>query len=251
MRVLLEEAPIGGVRALLPGYRVCLPLPPGTTEAQRRLHHQALRGFGLKTIQVADAALAAAWGCGMDISGVGGSMVMDLGGGKTSIAAFTMGEPVARHWFPFGGADLDQAIARHVEERFRVRLTPSQAERVKLSIGSLYPLGERRTLALSGEDTANGVVKNFTVDDNEIRDVLVDACEPLVMNIQQGFEQLSPELAADIVQKGVVMVGGGALMPGLPEFLHDRTGIRFAPAADPVHAIIQGGVILMEQKRPA
>ena len=102
---------------------------------------------------------------------------------------------------------------------------------------------------LTGTDTASGVEKNFRVDDNEIRDVLVDACEPLVMIIQQVFEQLSPEMAADIAQEGVAVVGGGALLAGLPEFLMDRTGLKFKPARDPLNAAIRGGVLSLRRKK--
>ena len=151
-------------------------------------------------------------------------------------------------WAPFGGEDRDRAREAYIEHRHRVRLNVSQAERLKLTLGSLYPGQKPETAILTGIDSASGVEKNFRVDDNEIRDVLVDACEPLVMIIQQVFEQLSPEMAADIAQEGVAMVGGGALLAGLPEFLMDRTGLKFQPARDPLNAAIRGGILSLRRK---
>ena len=248
MRKLIGQTPFTRLRSFLPGSRISLVVPPHLDEDERGRHREALQGFGIRKIEMVDSTLASAMGCGLDLSGIEGRMLLDFGGGKTSVAAFAMGELAAWSWEPFGGEDLDRALVAYIEHRHRVRLNVSQAERLKLTLGSLYPGQKPETAILTGIDSASGVEKNFRVDDNEIRDVLVDACEPLVMIIQQVFEQLSPEMAADIAQEGVAMVGGGALLAGLPEFLMDRTGLKFQPARDPLNAAIRGGILSLRQK---
>ena len=249
MRKLIGQAPLNRLRSFLPGSRISLVVPPHLDENERGKHKEALHGFGIRKIELVDSTLASAMGCGLDLSGIAGRMLLDFGGGKTSVAAFAMGALTAWSWAPFGGGELDRALAAYIEHRHRVRLTASQAENLKLTLGSLYPGQKPEAVMLTGTDTASGVEKNFRVDDNEIRDVLVDACEPLVMIIQQVFEQLSPEMAADIAQEGVAVVGGGALLAGLPEFLMDRTGLKFKPARDPLTAAIRGGVLSLRRKK--
>lgn len=248
MRKLIGRAPLNRLRSFLPGSRISLVVSPHLDEDERGRHREALHGFGIRKIEYVDSALASAMGCGLHLSGIAGRMLLDFGGGKTSVAVFTMGELTAWSWAPFGGGDLDRALAAYVERRHRVGLTASQAENLKLTLGSLYPGQKPETVLLTGTDMASGVEKNFRVDDNEIRDVLVDACEPLVMIIQQVFEQLTPEMAEDIARHGVAVVGGGAMLAGLPEFLMDRTGLRFQPARDPLNAAIRGGALSLERK---
>lgn len=248
MRKLIDQTPVNRFRSFLPGSRISLVVSPHLDENERGMHKEALHGFGIRKIEMVNSALASAMGCGLDLSRIAGRMLLDFGGGKTSVAAFAMGELTAWSWAPFGGGDLDRALAEYIEHRHRVRLSASQAESLKLTLGSLYPGQKPETVLLTGTDKVSGVEKNFRVDDNEIRDVLVDACEPLVMIIQQVFEQLTPEIAGDIAQEGVAVVGGGAMLAGLPEFLMDRTGLRFKPARDPLNATILGGVLSLGRK---
>jgi rod shape-determining protein MreB len=248
MRKLIGQTQLNRLRSFLLGSRISLVVSPHLDENERRKHMEALHGFGVRKIELVDSTLASAMGCGLDLSGIAGRMILDFGGGKTSVAAFAMGELTAWSWAPFGGGELDRALMAYIEHRHRVRLTATQAESLKLTLGSLYPGQKPAAAMLAGTDSVSGVEKNFRVDDNEIRDVLVDACEPLVMIIQQVFEQLSPEMAGDIAQEGVAVVGGGALLAGLPEFLMDRTGLRFQPARDPLNAVIRGGVLSLRRK---
>jgi rod shape-determining protein MreB len=156
------------------------------------------------------------------------------------VVVFTLGSRVAWHWCPQGGRDLDEAIMAHVEHRHRLRLHPGTAEAIKLALGSVYPRARPETLEIPGFDTATGVEKKVTLDDNELRDLLIDGCEPLVMAIHQSFDGVPPELAADISQGEITLVGGGALLSGLPLFLAERTGLRFRVADDPINAAIRG-----------
>ena len=249
LRHVLREAPVSRMRSLLLGARMTLVVSPQLEELDRLRHQELLRNFGFGRIRTIDSLQAAAVGGGLDIGGVGGRMVIDLGGGTTRIAAFSMGEVTAWHWHPFGGLDLDRALEVFIEERYRIRLLPGQAEQIKMRFGSVYPRAEPAAVELFGPEPSTGIEKKVTLDDNEIRDVLLDACEPLVMTIQQGFERLAPELAADIIQAGVTMVGGGAMLSGLSEFLQDRIGLTFHRAPDPINAVIRGALWMAWEER--
>lgn len=249
LRGLFSQVPFSRWRSLLTGLQATLVISPHLNPEELRMQREALRNFGFRKITEVASTLAGALGSGMDISRVNGKMVVDFGGGKTTVTTFSMGETCAWHWAPFGGQHLDQAIATHVEAHYRVRLTPTQAASLKHGLGSVFPGRKPESVPLTGLDTTSGVVKKFNVDDNEIRDSLVDACETLVMAIQKGFEQLSPEMAGDIAREGVTLVGGGALLEGLPAFLMDRTGLVFHPAPDPINATIRGGILSADTGR--
>ncbi len=256
LRALFAHAPRSRLRALLPGSRMNLVLSNHLEAPERFKFQELMRDFGFSRIRQVESIQAAAAACGFGADttagrhNVGGRMVIDLGGGKTSMGVFSMGEMTAWHWFPIGGARLERAIADYVEERYRIRLPLSLAERIKIAIGSVYPKHRPETFEITGRDLSSGIEKILTLNDNELRDVLVDACEPLVMTIQQGFEEVAPELAADIMHNGVSLVGGGALLSGLSEFLRDRTGLTFHPATDPINAVIRGAMVLAERRQP-
>ncbi|HKJ00646.1 MAG TPA: rod shape-determining protein [bacterium] len=240
LRKVIEQARMNPLRKAVFGARMTLLTALHLEERDRLGYQDLLRDFGFNRLRLLDAPVASALGAGLDTGESRGQMLIDIGGGQTTVVTFTMGSIVAWHWCPVGGRALDEAIAAHVQQRYRLHLHPATAESIKLALGSVYPRARPETLDISGFDTATGVEKKVSLDDNELRDVLMDGCEPLVMAIHQSFDGVPPELAADISQGEITLVGGGALLSGLPEFLAERTGLRYRVAADPINAAIRG-----------
>jgi rod shape-determining protein MreB len=222
-----------------------LVVPPGWAEDERMLWRDLALRQGMGHVRLIDLALAVAHGCGLALDEPGGQMVMDLGGGKVCLAALSMGGVVSWHWCETGGLSLDEALADHVARRYQVRISPFEAERVKLELGSVYPQAEPRVVEAYGVQTRSGLYQKIVMDDSEVRDVLSDACEPVVQALQQGFKAVPPELASDILREGIVLAGGGALLPGLAEFLSERTGLSFRVAHDPRNAVMRGAQALV------
>jgi rod shape-determining protein MreB len=219
--------------------------PPGLSEEERlRLRDVALRQ-GLSAVRLIDLAAAAAQGSDLALKEPRGQMVVDFGGGKTCVTTLSMGGIVACHWSKGGSQALDEALAAYVEQRYQVRVSLFEAERAKIAIGSVYPFERPRALELFGIQMRSGSPHRVSLDDSEVRDVLADACEPLVQALQSGFRAVPPELASDILREGIVLAGGGALLPGLPEFLEERTGLRFRLARDPINAVMRGALSLL------
>lgn len=220
---------------------------PRLEEAERTQLRSVLREVGFRRFLMVDAPSAAARGVPIDIEAAHGRMILDFGGGKTTLAGFSLGGSVSWHQIPFGGQDLDQAIARYVNRKFGMTIDPYAAEEVKTTLGSIFPLAEPRTMEVTGADPRGGIDKSVTLRDSEIRDVLVDACEPLIMGIQKGFESMPPELAGDILSDGMTIIGGGGLLWGFPEFLHERTGIPSILAEQPMDATIRGAQAILRE----
>lgn len=224
---------------------------PDLPEEERSRMRAILIDVGFSRMHIIDAPFAAARGGGLDIHQPQGRMLIDMGGGKTWFSVFTMGELAAWWQADFGGKDLDTAIVRYVAERYRRSISSSVAEEIKLNLGSVYPTSEPRTMGVTGYDLLSGEPKMLQLNDSEIRDVLVDSCEMLLLDFQKGFEDVAPELAGDIARYGVTLVGGGALLEGLPAFMAERTGLRFTADADPVNTTVRGaqGLLLNGSKR--
>jgi rod shape-determining protein MreB len=220
-------------------------VPPGLSRENRMRSRDLAQRQGLGHVRLIDMALAPAHGCGMALNEPGGQMVVDIGGGKVCLAALSMGGIVSWHWSETGGIALDEALARHVERRYQVRISLFEAERVKLEFGSVYPQDRPSTMEVYGLQTRSGLYQKVTLDDSEVRDVLGDACEPLVQALHQGFKAVPPELASDILREGVVLTGGGALLPGLTDFLAERTGLTYRIAHDPINATLRGAQSLL------
>ena len=206
---------------------------------------------GFSRMHIIHSPYAAARGGGLEIDQPQGRMLVDLGGGKSWFAVFTMGELAAWWQADFGGKDLDTAIVRYIAERYRRSISPETAEQIKLNIGSVYPTNEPRTMDVTSYDLLSGEPKRLQLIDSEIRDVLVDCCEMLLLNFQRGFENVAPEIAGDIARNGVMLVGGGAMLEGLPQFMAEHTGLQFFADADPANAAVRGaqGLLLNGKKR--
>ena len=247
-RKLIRTARFSWVENMIKARRVALLVAPGMGEMERIKFSEMLRELGMNRVTLVDASLAAARGSGWDLSQPQGQMVIDVGGGKTTITAYSYGETTASRWAPFGGISLDRALSEYIKGRYHLRLHPRQAEEIKQALGSVYPRANPETIRFTGTDFSTGIEKNITLDDNEIRDVLIDVCEPFILALQQAFETITPELAGDIANDGILLVGGGALLSGLAEFMTERTGLKIHVPPDPINVSIRGALLLLGEK---
>ena len=217
-----------------------LLVPPGLPQEESARLRALLVDMGFGRKYLLQAPLAAALGCGLRLSEPQGQMLMDIGGGKTSFALFTMGELAAWWQEDFGGRELDEAIRRYVTRRYGRVISPETAQQVKHAVGSVYPMQQPAAIQVEARDKRTDDPKHLTLEDNEIRDVLMDSCERLLLGFQRGFEGVPPELAGDIARNGITLLGGGALLQGLPAYLSERTGLEFKLTDDPVNATVLG-----------
>ncbi len=216
-------------------------VPPFLEKEETARMRALLVDVGFSRIYLIQAPFAAAKGCGLSLAPAQGQMLMDFGGGKVSFALFSLGDLAAWWEEGFGGQELDRAIAAYVARRYKHGISLEAAEEIKIGIGSVFPKPRPETFEVIAVDQRSEVGKKLVLEDNEIRDVLVDACERLIIAFQRGFEAVPPELAGDVARNGITLVGGGGLLGGLPEFLKERTGLDFRLAADPVTGAVRAG----------
>lgn len=222
-----------------------LLVPPYLEKEERARMRALLVDVGFSRIYLIEAPFAAAGGCGLSLAPAEGQMLMDFGGGKASFAIFSMGELAAWWQESFGSQELDLAIVNYVAQRYKRVISRQAAEKIKLSIGSVFPKQRPEAVEVMAVDRRTEVGKRLVLEDNEIRDVLVDGCEKLILAFQRGFETVAPELAGDVARNGITLLGGGAMLEGLPRFLGERTGLKFRLAPDPCTAAVRGGSDLL------
>ncbi|MBI4082151.1 MAG: rod shape-determining protein [Candidatus Lambdaproteobacteria bacterium] len=245
LRALLRRLRAGRFAALQRLGAAGLLLPPGLTPEEQERFRAVLLEAGLSRLVPLAAPLAAARGCGLALDEPRGHMLIEIGAGKTILAVLSLGGLVACHTLPFGGLDLDQAILNDVERRLHVALTAETATWIKHRYGSVYPRERPETIEAHGVDPRTNRERRVLLDDNQLRELLVDGCEPLVLAIQRTFEQVPPELAGDIARQGILLLGGGALLQGLPEYLGERTGVHYRVVDSPAERTRQGALVLL------
>jgi rod shape-determining protein MreB len=193
--------------------------------------------------------MAAAIGSGMPVRECGGNMIVDIGGGTTEVAVISMGGTVYSESIRIAGDEMDEAIEQFIRRAFNLQIGVFEAERIKLTIGSAMPMAETREMHIYGRDLATGVPREMIIDDAIVRRALKEPLTAIVEAVHRALERTSPELAEDILNKGIYLAGGGALLAGLPERLSLETSIRFHRAADPLTAIVRGtGEVLEDFK---
>lgn len=242
---LLKRLRFSSAFSFASALRTALVIPARLSDAEHARFRDFARDLGGGRPLLVEGPFAAAEGLGLDVGANRGRMLVDIGGGKTAIALLSLGGLAASGWAPFGGEDVTEALRKFAARRWQIDLTWSAAEQAKQVLGSVYPRPQMQNLAVSGTDIRTGFEKKAIVDDNELRDVLIDACEPLVMAIQRTLGEMPAELAGDLAEDGVLLYGGGALLYGLADFLTERFGLPFRLAEDPVHVSVRGAQALL------
>jgi len=226
--------------------RVLIAVPGSITPVEKRAVFNSAQRAGAREVLVIPEAKAAAIGLGLPIAEPLASMVVDIGGGTTEVAVLSLGEIVSTCSLRVGGDHMDQAIVDYVRRRYGLRIGLSSAEQLRIQIGGAYPLDEDLVEEVAGVDVASGLPRRHTIASEEIRAALADPLESIIDAIRQTVDGCTPDLAADLVQHGMVLCGGGALVRGLDRFLTERTGIPARIASEPLAAVAQGMVICLE-----
>ncbi|MEN6520813.1 MAG: rod shape-determining protein [Armatimonadota bacterium] len=220
--------------------RVLICVPSGVTSVERRAVIQASKSAGAGEAFTIEEPMAAAIGAGLPISLPGGNMVIDIGGGTTDIAVISLGGIVVSRSVRVGGNKMDEVIVRHIKSRYNLMIGERTAEEIKVKIGSAYPLHTEMTLEVRGRDMVAGLPKTIEVTSEEIRAALSEPVSMIVDRVKSVLELTPPELSSDIIERGVMLTGGGALLRGLDKLLAIETNIPIHVAEDPLSCVALG-----------
>ncbi len=234
-----------GKRGRLFKPRVVICIPSGATNVEKRAALDAARSAGARRAIPIEEPMAAAIGAGLPIDLPGGNMVVDVGGGTTDIAVISLGGIVISDSLRVGGNRLDEAIVRHVRRTYNLDVGEPTAENIKMEIGSAVPIDPEHDLDVKGRDIVSGLPKVVTVSSVEVREAMQESITAIIVSVKQILEQTPPELAADIIERGITLTGGGALLVGLDTLLERETGIPVVIAGDPMSSVAVGtGAVL-------
>jgi rod shape-determining protein MreB len=220
--------------------RVLVCVPSGVTSVEKRAVLQAALSAGAGEAATIEETMAAAIGAGLPISTPGGNMVVDIGGGTTDIAVISLGGIVVSQSLRVGGNKADEVIVRHIKNAYNLMVGDRTAEEIKISIGSAFPLDEELRMEVRGRDMVAGLPKTVTVTSEEIREALAEPISQIVERVKRVLEQTPPELSSDIIERGVTLTGGGALLRGFDRLLSLATGIPVNVAPDPLSCVAIG-----------
>jgi len=227
---------------------VVVAVPSGVTEVEKRAVIDATLSAGAKDARLIEEPMAAAIGSGLPVQEPTGSMIVDIGGGTTEVAVISLGGIVSHRSIRVGGDELDEAIVQHVRRTYNLLIGERTAERVKHEIGTAFleKDKERKSTEIRGRDLVTGLPKTVTVTDEEIHLALAEPIQSIVEAVKVTLERTPPELAADIMDKGIILAGGGALLNGLPRLLSNETSMPVHLSDDPLTAVARGTGIALE-----
>ena len=222
------------------GPRVVICIPSGVTEVERRAVREASLRAGARQVSIIEEPMAAAIGAGLPISEPTGSMIVDIGGGTAEIAVISLGGIVASRSVRVAGDMFDQAIIAFIKRKYNLLIGERTAEQVKIEIGSAYPLDPELSIEIKGRNLVDGLPKNIVIHSEEIRESLAESLEKIVAAVKETMECTPPELAADIIDRGIMLSGGGALLRGLDKLIQSETGIDVHVAESPLDCVALG-----------
>ena len=225
--------------------RVVICIPSGVTEVERRAVKEASLKAGARQVRVIEEPMAAAIGAGLPISEPSGSMVVDIGGGTSEVAVISLGGIVAARSVRVGGDEFDQSIIAYIKRKYNLLIGERTAEQIKIEIGSAYVLDPELTMEIKGRNLVDGLPKNIVVHSEDVRAALLECLEKITSAIKETLERTPPELSADIIDRGITLTGGGALLRGLDQLIQSETGIDVHVAEDPLDCVAKGaGAVL-------
>ncbi len=228
------------VKNTLSRIRVVICVPCSITEVERRAVTEAARSAGAREVYLLEEPLAAAVGCGIDISEPHGSMILNVGAGMTEVAVVSLGGVVVSHSIRVSGDTFDNSIVQYIKKRYNLSIGDVTAEQLKCDIGAVYFHKDITRAEINGRDMISGLPKTITVSSDEIRDALSENAEEIVDAVKVALEKTPPELAADIVESGIVLAGGGAKLRGLGRLINVRTEIPVFIAEEPMECVAVG-----------
>ncbi len=227
--------------------RVIIAVPSGITEVEKRAVKDSATHAGAREVYLIEEPMAAAIGVGLPVQEPAGNMIVDIGGGTTEVALISLAGIVFSRSVRVGGDEMDEAIVQHMKRVYNLMIGERTAEEVKMTIGSAYPMGEEAAMEVKGRDLVAGLPKTLTITSEEIREALQEPVSTIVEAVRITLERCPPELSADLVDRGLIVAGGGALLSGLDKLIAEQTGLPVHVADDPLSAVAEGtGVVLHE-----
>jgi len=227
--------------------RVMICIPSGITEVERKAVHDAAISAGARYVSLIEEPMAAAIGAGIDVTAPKGSMIVDIGGGTTEVAVISLGDIVCSRSIRVAGDMFDDAIVQYIRKKYSVLIGERTAEEIKISIGSAAKYDGEGALDIRGRNLIDGLPKNIEVSSEDVRDALSDPLSQIVETVRNTLEKTPPELASDIMDSGIVLTGGGALLRGMDRLLSSKTGMPARLAEEPLDCVVTGTAICLEK----
>lgn len=227
--------------------RVVICVPSGVTEVEKRAVEEATYQAGAKEAFLIEEPMAAAIGANLPVEEPSGSMVVDIGGGTSEVAVISLGGIVASRSLRIAGDEFDEAIIHYIKKEYNLMIGERTAEQVKITIGSAWPKEKEESMEIRGRDLVTGLPKIITVTSHEIMEALAEPLNSIVDSIRYTLEKTPPELAADIMDKGIMLTGGGALMSGLDRLIREETGMSVSIADKPLECVVMGAGKVLEE----
>lgn len=227
--------------------RMVIAIPSGITEVEKRAVKDSALHAGAREVFMVEEPVAAAIGVGMPIQEPAGNMIIDVGGGTTEIAVISLAGIVFARSIRIGGDEMDDAIVEYLKKTYNLMIGERTAEEIKMRIGTAYPPEEEMTMEVKGRDLVAGLPKMVTISSEEIREALADPISQITESVRITLERTPPELSADLIERGIIMAGGGSLLKGLDKLIQEETGLPVHVAEDPLTAVAMGtGKVLSE-----
>ena len=220
--------------------RIMICVPTGITQVEKRAVKESAQSAGAREVYLIEEPMAAAIGANLPITEPTSNMVVDIGGGTSEIAVISLSGIVYARSVRVGGDKMDEAIMQHVKRKYSMLIGESTAETIKIKIGSAYPLEEEIEMEVKGRDLVTGIPQNILITSEEIRKAISEQVDSIVQGVRVALEQTPPELAADIVDRGIVLTGGGALLKGLDQLLSQETHLPITVVDTPLDAVVVG-----------
>ncbi len=220
--------------------RIVICVPHGITEVERRAVRESAESAGAREVYLMEEPMAAAIGAGLPITEPCGNMIVDIGGGTTEVAVISLAGVVYSRSVKVGGDKMDDAIRDHLKRKYNLLVGDRTAEQVKIEIGNAYPLPEVLHMDVKGRDLVAGIPKQVTLNSDEIREALYEPVSAIANAVRLALEGTPPELSADIVDKGIMLAGGGSLLKNIDVLIREETGLPVMIAEDPVSSVVLG-----------
>jgi len=237
LRHFISKVHNGRVRAKP---RVVIAVPAGITEVEKRAVQESAMHAGAREVYLIEEPMAAAIGAGLPVQDPAGNMIIDIGGGTTEVAVISLSGIVFSRSLRVAGDELDKAIVQYMKRSYNLMVGERTAEEIKIKIGSAYPMEQETSAEVKGRDLVTGMPKTRMITSQEVREALLEPITAIVDSVRVALESCPPELSADLVDRGLVLAGGGALLRGLDKLLSEQTGLPVHVAEDPLSAVAEG-----------
>ncbi|MEA4862640.1 MAG: rod shape-determining protein [Victivallaceae bacterium] len=226
---------------------VLVAVPSGITEVEMRAVKDSAKRAGAAKVQLVEEPMAAAIGVGLPVTEPSGSMIVDIGGGTTEVAVISLTGIVAAKSVRVGGDELDSAITQHMKRVYNLMVGERTSERIKIELGSAYPLRDQETLEVRGRDLVSGMPKTVKISAEEIRIALQEPITTVIEAVRNTLERCPPELSADLIERGIMLAGGGAMLVGLDRLISEETGLPVFVSEQPLNAVANGTGIMLQE----